>query len=614
MPFNVTDRLFFIKIRKYMPIIMCFLTWFSSAFIFVQIPTLAREIKVEIFPSTDVITSILMVSLTLSISLIARFLGGLFLGSSANTNGIRITILSIVSLAILTLIQIFVISIFKLIDIYLAISLFMIIRFFIGFFIGGIWPNLGIFTLEEFYRKEDNPLPNPNSNKEDDFRRGVQRYGMKSAFIQTGLTVSFLIESMVIILISIYSVNVIEWGNQLGILLPNSNLLQIQLTSIIGLILLSIVSIYWFCYMNKTNQTEYNKYYSKFLSLSSRYNSLRDLLNHREYRHVLLNLWLIVTGLMYMYYSTVIVTPELLFRFNLPNLFQEETITFVVALYSFVGHILLGILYLINKNQEENNQDFTLIKKIAKIILSSVLIMIFVYVLLYPISESANKDIITQIIIIFQINLAFLANLPWALVPAILTSRFPKHFRLLAGSLAYNGGLVFSFASPFLLQQVIIYSQNNYQSYIFVLVPMVLGGLSVWLGSRRLLPKHVKGKKDYGYFEIEIPYRWEKHRHKSFYSSVLDKVEINEYSFSYLKKWMMSVYYLKVKNESEPEDSEISLLRKELVRLKINDEDLFGELYNIKCESAGNDYPILKYTKKKLPEKILAKKKLFLLQ
>lgn len=55
-----------------------------------------------------------------------------------------------------------------------------------------------------------------------------------------------------------------------------------------------------------------------------------------------------------------------------------------------------------------------------------------------------------------QIAIVFIANSPWALIPEVITSRFPKYFGFLAGSIDYNEGLIISFASPNLFNIVIM--------------------------------------------------------------------------------------------------------------------------------------------------------------
>ena len=135
------------------------------------------------------------------------------------------------------------------------------------------------------------------------------------------------------------------------------------------------------------------------------------------------------------------------------------------------------------------------------------------------------------------------------MIPSILTSRFPKHFRFLAGALAYNGGLVISFASPFLIQQQVIL---NNQNYYYVLFSMFLGGLSVTYGSwqilRNFLHISIRRMEKSGYFELRLPSpnsQWGKYNKK--WENSKREFKIIQYNTNKNEKWIMSIYFAWIK-------------------------------------------------------------------
>jgi len=80
--------------------------------------------------------------------------------------------------------------------------------------------------------------------------------------------------------------------------------------------------------------------------------------------------------------------------------------------------------------------------------------------------------------VVFTSIVILVANAPWALIPSMLSSRFPIHLRSTGTSLAYNGGLVISFASPFIIIEYYLKFKNEY----VIFVAMILGAVSMIVG------------------------------------------------------------------------------------------------------------------------------------
>jgi hypothetical protein len=85
----------------------------------------------------------------------------------------------------------------------------------------------------------------------------------------------------------------------------------------------------------------------------------------------------------------------------------------------------------------------------------------------------------------------------WALIPSLLSSRFPKNLRTTASNLAYNGGLAIGFATPFIMLENFLNQPQHMEWLIFV--PVILGAIAMIIGATRLfssinkksIPSHV---------------------------------------------------------------------------------------------------------------------------
>jgi hypothetical protein len=92
-----------------------------------------------------------------------------------------------------------------------------------------------------------------------------------------------------------------------------------------------------------------------------------------------------------------------------------------------------------------------------------------------------------MIIIIFTALATLIANSGWAIVPSMLASRFPTHLRITGSSLAYNGGLVISFASPFIIIEFFLTIKSEY----IIFIAMIMGAISMIIGAKRLMHQKI---------------------------------------------------------------------------------------------------------------------------
>jgi hypothetical protein len=287
---------------------------------------------------------------------------------------------------------------------------------------------------------------------------------------------------------------------------------------------------------------------------------IKELLKNEGTRTTLFNFWLIMTGLMYLYYSTIIIAPDILHRDNIPNwtfLNASSMLSLGVqfALVSVIAHLSIPIIthflwrnasiykfilehnifYSIYRsiiktleyikegspeNKHSENKKFQYSKSTSEkppgssqsdstnatnqskeidienmdIENMDVRVMIFLGIVLVILSgivaysfysdlPGKGPPIHTNSVILITMLVIFTGNAGFGLMPSMLASRFPIHLRNIGSSIAYNGGLVIGFASPFISMEFFLYVKNDY----LLSIPIMLGALSIIIGAKRLL-------------------------------------------------------------------------------------------------------------------------------
>jgi hypothetical protein len=307
---------------------------------------------------------------------------------------------------------------------------------------------------------------------------------------------------------------------------------------------------------NANNENVKKQIYEK--KISEPKPGIKKLIDNKKYRGRVVGFWLILSGLMYMYYSTVVVIPEILSRDNIVSiplinfgehllhqidisqknaiiLFFEDNIknkqhfvTLIILFTALFAHFALGVIlwnawrngsghrekaiyrfynalkfskildYITKRifgvcilgdkdnidskeNKEkvnEHNLDIISIKGIGYLIIIIGIINAIIFYIW------VKDDAIHRTWLLISTAFATLiANLGWALVPSMLASRFPTHLRITGASLAYNGGLTISFASPFIIMEFYLSIKSEY----IIFIAMILGAISMIIGSRRLM-------------------------------------------------------------------------------------------------------------------------------
>jgi MFS family permease len=533
--------------------------WFFAGFDLILMILFSTQIARLYFPSGNLQNSILAVFGTFSISLLARVFGGIYFGRLGDFHGRKpIVMITLLSLIIIMAVSAFLPSVYSPIfrsDISLPTIIFVSTRIMIGFFVGGLWPTAAVLGMENLYW-------NKNKNKNDFiFKEKTKKLTRESAFIQVGYFLGYFVAFLCYVV----------FGLQGSELFPffNDNLYYSQgwrsmslIASFIGLVLYILCLKYlreskvW-----KEWKDEWKKASTESKSTSAHTNMKRvdpgitTLLDSKEHLKILLSFLLILSGLMYMYYSTIVTAPEIFMRDNIEGirstsiqqptlnsfeLWVEQNFMLILLSMTWVAHIWPGILayrywkrdYTYNikekserftkivnflfdfkrshtnkkllkfigkedlpnykEEEEEQNEEFRNVDVRMIITLGFMLIPIgivgfILFFILHP------NDIHTRFIyVVYTAFVILVANAGWALVQSMLSSRFPVHIRNTAASLAYNGGLVIAFASPFIIMEYYLIFKNEF----IIFLPMVLGSISMIIGGYRLMRlKYIREEK-----------------------------------------------------------------------------------------------------------------------
>jgi MFS family permease len=149
-------------------VFIIFSLWFFSGFLLL-VPLLSPQIENLYFPNDDPKISILAVYGTLSLSLLARVFGGLYLGRLADMHGRKpIIILSLISLTLTMFVSAYLPSVKStpvdshFLPYSLLAVLFVLTRIIIGFFVGGYGQRLLYLEWKRFMLLEKLTITNSN--------------------------------------------------------------------------------------------------------------------------------------------------------------------------------------------------------------------------------------------------------------------------------------------------------------------------------------------------------------------------------------------------------------------------------------------------------------------
>lgn len=203
---------------------------------------------------------------------------------------------------------------------------------------------------------------------------------------------------------------------------------------------------------------------------------LKRIISDKEQRKRLLLALIIMTGLMYSYYTSIGFMPTFLEKYMNINKNEAATIMIVVTLAAMIGTIFTGFI----------SQYVGRMKTLT--IFASVSIILAVP-LLYGLSHATN----VHEKILYSSMLVFVSSTAFGPIPAFLSERFPTEIRNTASGFAYNGGLIIGSWSPLIAINLLSYTGSSSSSFLAKLIPFVLAlniivGATIILAGSRLNP------------------------------------------------------------------------------------------------------------------------------
>jgi MFS family permease len=520
--------------RPIKSIVLPSFSWFISGYDLSLDTIFANSLAKAFFPVPDFTYSLLAIFGVLSLSLLARFGGALVLGRLGDKLQRKVVV--IISISLLTGVMFLsAVLIYWILPSSLPLSIttsiFILTRILIGFSIGGLWPTASVWGLENISFNRQSKYVLPIETKERKFRELMRKDLLPhGGAMQLGFHAGWFVSAF------------LAWQ-------ISSEINTFGMLSIIGGIVSLFLLIFCVWKLNSSDMLEKRKESLEKCGKMHELGSFRTLfLNHKD---AIINLWLIMNGLFFLYYPSTVITTKVLTlgKFipfeslpSLPiNIFLLIIVLFAHAvpvlvywrwsiwkkgsraesfitktylhLYNYYYTIYLGIrlgVGLLDRreyNKEKlqiqgNSEDIEKISKenldIITIVLTGLLLIIVILTFLPMLEFPFNRDIARPNmntawgLIVYTSIVIFVANTIWTLIPSLLSGSFPTELRNTASTLIYQGGLVIAFSTPFISMQYFLLSNQQY----LLDIPTILGAISIIIGGGRMVGLGRIKKKD----------------------------------------------------------------------------------------------------------------------
>lgn len=381
------------------------------------------------FPSEDPTFSLLATFATYIVTLIMRPVGGALFGSFGDRHGRKkAMIITIMGFSIATFAT-GLLPTWQTVGI-LAPALLVLLRLAQGLFAGGEWASGAVITMET--------APKPAR-------------GLLSGFVQSGFTLGFLLASITYQFASVaYAGDTfIEMGWRV-----------MFFTGIIpGLVALFV--------RFKMNESEI--WLEKLRQKKIEKAPLRRVMLGREERKRFFLSLMIMTGLMYAYYTSIGFMPTFLQQYV--NLERPEVATIMIAatVSSLIGHVFTGFI----------SQYIGRRKAVAIFAAAAIVLAVPTLLGLYNATDISERIFYTAVLI-------FVATTGFGPIPAFLSERFPTEVRNSACGFVYNGGLIAGSWAPLIAVNLLSYAG----SFIpFALALNIIAGSIIILVGAKLNPE-----------------------------------------------------------------------------------------------------------------------------
>ena len=381
------------------------------------------------FPSNDPTLSLLATFATYTIALVMRPVGGAIFGNFGDKHGRKkamiITILGFSAITFLT----GLLPTWSTAGI-LSPILLIILRFAQGLFAGGEWASGSVITMETA----------PKSMR-----------GLLSGFVQSGYSFGFVIASLA------YGLALAAFPGQLFI---EVGWRVMFFTGIIPGLLALFIRL-------KMDESQIWLKKSKEQTAIAKAPLKRVIFDKEQRKRFLLAL-IIMTGLLYSYYTSIGFMPTFLEKYVKINKNEVATIMIVVTIAALIGTIFTGFL----------SQYIGRMKTLTIFAAAAIILAVPLLYGLYS-TTNINEKILYASMVVFVSSTAF------GPMPAFLSERFPTEIRNSASGFAYNGGLIIGAWSPLIAINLLSHAG---QSLLFVPLALalniIIGAAIIFTGSR----------------------------------------------------------------------------------------------------------------------------------
>ena len=382
-------------------------------------------ISILFFPAEDPTFSLLATFAAYIITLIMRPFGGAFFGNFGDKHGRKkamiITIMGFSGATFAT----GLLPTWQMIGV-MAPILFIGLRFMQGFFAGGEWGSGAVITMETAPK---------------------EKRGILSGFLQSGFNFGFVIASVVFFgAISVF---------------PEDQFVEIGwrvmfFTGIIpGLVALFV----------RFKMNESDVWLAKQKQKKTEKSPLKKLLANKEGRKRFIFSLILMTGLMYAYYTSIGFYPTFLQNYVEIEKSEVSMLMIMGTTTSLFGQIFTGYL----------SQKIGRTKTIAVFAVAAISLAIPAFYGLYNADSTFERVLYTIVLII-------VATTGFGPIPAFLSERFQTEVRNSASGFIYNGGLIFGSWAP--LIAVTMLSKGAEWIPILLGINVIIGSIIILIGAK----------------------------------------------------------------------------------------------------------------------------------
>ena len=376
------------------------------------------------FPAEDPTFSILATFAAYIITLIMRPFGGAFFGNFGDKHGRKkAMIVTIMGFSVATAAT-GLLPTWQMVG-FMAPILLIALRFMQGFFAGGEWGSGAVITMETAPK---------------------EKRGILSGFLQSGFNFGFVLASVV------FFTTVSAF--------PEEQFVDIgwRVMFFTGIIP-GLVALFVRFRMNESEVWLAKQKKEKTKS------PLKKLLSSKDGRKRFIFSLILMTGLMYAYYTSIGFYPTFLQNYVEIEKSEVSMLMIIGTTTSLFGQIFTGYL----------SQKYGRKKTIAFFAIAAILIAIPAFYGLYNADSVFERASYTIILII-------VATTGFGPIPAFLSERFPTEVRNSASGFIYNGGLIFGSWAP--LIAVTMISKGAELIPILLGINVIIGSIVILIGAK----------------------------------------------------------------------------------------------------------------------------------